>query len=131
MNPVTAFVAGLVATVGVVFLVLFYLRNPLQIILTDLCGTAERARFWTAFSNITLFLVPFVLALDHRPAPNGIQSSVFAISDQIESAVKGLIVSTVILGIILSWHITRSQLSKTLKGIDAQGSGSRTNPPAI
>jgi multisubunit Na+/H+ antiporter MnhB subunit len=131
MNSVTAFVAGLVVTMGVVFLVLSYLRNPLQVILTDLCGTSERARFWTAFSNITLFLVPFVLALDHRPAPDGIQSSVFAISDQIESAVIGLIVSTVILGMVLSWHITRSQLSKTLKGIDAQRSSSQTNATTI
>jgi len=43
---------------GVVFLALLYLRSPLQLILTDLCGTVERRRFWTAFSNITLFLVP-------------------------------------------------------------------------
>lgn len=131
MNPVTAFVVGMAVTMGVVFLVLFYLKNPLQVILTDLCGTAERARFWTAFSNITLFLIPFVLALDHRPSPAGIQSSVFAISDQIESAVEGLIVSTMILGIVLSWHISRSQLSKTLKGVDSQRSGSQTNRGAI
>lgn len=131
MSPVIAFIAGLAVTIGVVFLALFYLRSPLQAILTDLCGTADRARFWTAFSNITLFLVPFVLALDCRPTPNGIQSSVFAISDQIESAVKGLIISVVILGMVLSWHISRSRLSKTSKGIDTRQSGSHTNPTTI
>jgi hypothetical protein len=131
MTPVVVFLAGLTMTMGVVFLVLLYLRSPLQVILTDLCGTAERARFWTAFSNITLFLVPFVLALDHRPAPNGIQSSVFAISDQIESAVKGLVASTVILGMVLSWHISRSPSPKTSKEIDTRQSGSQTNPTTI
>ncbi len=131
MTPVVIFLAGLTMTMGVVFVVLLYLRSSLQAILTDLCGTAERARFWTAFSNITLFLVPFVLALDHRPTPNEIQSSVFAISDQIELAIEGLIVSTVILGIVLSWHISRSQLPKTSKGTDARQSGSQTNPTTI
>src|ERR1700687_737794 len=130
MNPVTAFVAGLGVTIGLVLLVLFYLRNPLQVMLTDLCGSAERARFWTAFSNITLFLIPFVLALDHRPSPDGIQSSVFAISDQLVSAVEGLIVSTVILGIVLSWYIARSQFSKSSKGHDTQR-GSQINGKTI
>ncbi len=55
MNPVIGFVLGLVVTMGVVFLVLLYLRNPLQVILNDLCGTNERARFWTAFSNTVVF----------------------------------------------------------------------------
>ena len=62
MSAALAFLAGLTATMGVVFVALLYLRNPLQDVLTDLCGTADRARSWTAFSNVTLFLVPFVLA---------------------------------------------------------------------
>jgi len=71
MSPVTAFVTGLLLTMGLVFVALLYLRNPLQAILTDLCGTVERARFWTAFSNITLFFVPLALALNRRPLPGG------------------------------------------------------------
>ena len=66
MNPGLVFSIGIVGTMGVVFLALVYLRNPLQVVLTDLCGTVERARFWTAFSNITLFLVPLVLALNTK-----------------------------------------------------------------
>jgi hypothetical protein len=131
MTPVVVFLAGLSLTMGVAFFVLWYLRSPLQAILTDLCGTNERARFWTAFSNITLFLVPFVLALDHRPTPDVHQSIVFAMSDQVELAVAGLIVSTVILGIVLSWHISRSQSPKTLKATDTRQSGSQTNPTTI
>jgi hypothetical protein len=131
MNAVTAFVFGLAMTMGTVFLVLLYLRKPLQAILLDLCGTAERARFWTAFSNVTMFLVPFVLALDHRPTPNIPQASVYAISDQIESAVTGLIVSVVIVGLVLSWHISRARLLKSSKGIDNRRSNSQSETAAI
>lgn len=126
MSPLISFLVGLVITIGVVFVALLYLRNPLQVILTDLCGTQERARFWTAFSNITLFLIPFVLALNHRPAGDGSQPIVFAISDQIESAVTGLVVSVVILGIVLSWHISRDTCSKTSKGIDSRTTSTET-----
>jgi hypothetical protein len=131
MSPVIAFIVGLAMTMGGVFLVLLYLRNPLQVILIDLCGTGERARFWTAFSNITLFLVPLVLALDHRPAPNGIQSSVFIISEQIESSIYGLIAALVIVGVVLSWHISRTQLSKYTKETDERQNGSQTESTAI
>jgi len=98
---------------GVVFLALLYLRNPLQVVLTDLCGTVERAKFWTAFSNITLFLTPLALALYRKPAIDGSEPTVFAISDQIESAIIGLIISVVILGVILSWHIFKTRLPLT------------------
>jgi hypothetical protein len=110
MTPAIVFLTGLVLTLGVVFLTLLYLRHPLFVILSDLCGTVERAEFWTAFSNITLFLIPFVLALNHKPTAGGNQFTVFAISDQIESAIVGLIISVVILGMILSWHISRSRV---------------------
>src|SRR6267154_2371281 len=101
MSPEIGFVVGLIVTMGIVFLALLYLRNPLQVLLTDLFGAVDRARFWTAFSNVVFFLVPLVVALDHQPAPNGIESSVFVISSQIESAVTGLIVSVVIVGLVL------------------------------
>src|ERR1700686_1652011 len=100
MNAVLVFLLGLAATMGVVLVALLYLRNPLQIILTDLCGTKDRARFWTAFSNITLFLVPLALALDHQPDASSTRSAIFEISGQIESATIGFVVSVVVMGII-------------------------------
>jgi hypothetical protein len=108
MSAVPIFLVGLALTMGVVFLALLYLRRPLQIILTDLCGTADRARFWTAFSNVTLFLVPFVLALDHRAAGNEAQSMIFAISGQMEHAIVGFVISVVVVGFILSRYIYRT-----------------------
>jgi len=59
MSAATVFLVGLGATTCVVLTALLYMRKSLQIILADLCGTSDRARFWTTFSNITLFFVPF------------------------------------------------------------------------
>lgn len=120
MNSVSIFLVGLVLTMGVVSLALWYLRNPLLAVLIDLCGTEERARFWTAFSNITLFLLPLVLALDYRPGPNGNESGVFAVSDQLQSAIMGLIVAVFVLGMLLSWHIAKGQRPSASKETAAE-----------
>ena len=118
MSEVLAFLAGLIATMGVVFVALLYLKNPLQVMLTDLCGTADRARFWTAFSNVTLFLVPFVLALNGRPDPGAGESTAFVISTQIEYAIAGFVLSVVALGFILSRYISRPIETHAVKGVD-------------
>jgi len=119
MNVAIVFLAGLATTMGVVFVALLYLRNPLQKILTDLCGTAERAHFWTVFSNITLFLVPFVLALNHDSETGAPQASVFAISSQIEYAIAGFVVAVVVLGFVLSIFISRTNPISAAKGNNA------------
>jgi hypothetical protein len=115
MNAVTIFLVGLALTMSVVILALLYLRKPLQIILTELCGTTDRARFWTAFSNVTLFLVPFVLALDHRADGNEGQSAIFAISGQMEYAIIGFVVSVIVLGFILSRFIYRAAPTRAME----------------
>ena len=118
MTPVLVFLTGIALTMTVVFLALLYLRNPLQVVLTDLCGTVQRAQFWTAFSNVTLFLIPLVLALDRKPPLDANQSMVFAISDQIEWAIVGLIGSVLVLGMILSWHIAKTRLPRAPRQAD-------------
>ena len=131
MTPVIIFLTGLVLTTGIVFLALLYLRSPLQVIVTDLCGASERARFWAAASNIVLFLVPFALALNHQPTAGGADSFGFAISNQIKSAVIGCIISVVILGVVLSRYISQSQFVQASKSIDAQQSNSRADAGSI
>ena len=119
MNPVWTFLVGLFSTMGAVLVALLYLRNPLQIILTDLCGTEGRARFWTTFSNITLFFVPLALALDHQPDVYLKRAAIFEISGQIESATIGFVVSVVVMGVILSTYISRVNSIHAAKGNDA------------
>jgi hypothetical protein len=119
MNAVMVFLVGLAATMCVVIVALLYLRKPLQILLTDLCGTTDRSRFWTAFSNITLFLVPLGIALDHQPDANVKQAAIFEISGQIECATIGFVVSIVVMGIVLSTFISRVDSIRVAKRNDA------------
>jgi len=99
-------------TLGIVAIALRYLKPPLQNILTDLCGTPDRARFWAAFSNVALFLVPFVIALGNQPKAVNWQSSVFEISSQVECAIIGFVLSVLFLGLILSRYIPRTHCVK-------------------
>ena len=67
MTAVTVFLADVGIASGVSLLVVAYLRRPLKAVLADLCGTVERAKFWSAFSNATLVLVPLIFVLQYRP----------------------------------------------------------------
>src|SRR5207253_8877812 len=56
MHPTAAFLTdvGLVAVLSLALVA--YVKPHLNALLMELCGTAERARFWLAFSNVTLVL---------------------------------------------------------------------------
>lgn len=105
MNADGTFLAGLFTTVALCAAAVAYLRAPLRKILIDLCGNESRAAFWVAFSNIVLLSIPSIFALRTYPSPGLPQSAVFAVSDQIESGLIGLAISTVVLGLVLSHFI--------------------------
>lgn len=119
MSAVAVYLSGLTLTMAVVSFALRYLRNPFEIILTDLCGTADRARFWMSFSNVILFLVPFVLALDHRSEAFNWQNTIFDLSGQIETAMIGFGVSVLVVGFIVSRYIPRTSRMQLAKGSDS------------
>ena len=112
MNRATIFLAGVGTTVAVSFLAVAYLKASLTRVLIDLCGTEERATFWTAFSNVTLVLVPLIFALHYRPETGPDTSLVFQMSSQLEYALIGLVCSVLILGIVLSIFIPRRSVGQ-------------------
>jgi hypothetical protein len=111
MSPAAVFLIGLAITLVSVLLVVMYLRTHLKAILVDLCGTAERAEFWTAFSNITITLVPLIFALHYRPEAGSPPSMFFAICAQLEQALIGLALSVFGLGLVIAGFIRRSRQS--------------------
>lgn len=113
MNPSTVFAIGLTITLVSAFLVVLYLRSRLDPILVDLCGTPERARFWTSFSNVTLILVPMIRALGYRPGECLLPMSVMQLADQLEQALIGLVGTVLALGFVLTLFIPRSGPQKT------------------
>ncbi len=119
MGIEAAFFVGSTITMGIVLVVIWYLRKPLQAILTELCGKPERARFWSAFSHVTLFLIPFIAVLSRGPDLPFRQSVVFAICEQLRAGMMGLVGSVVTLGVVLSVYIARYIVSPT-GGIPAE-----------
>jgi uncharacterized membrane protein YhaH (DUF805 family) len=90
-------------------LAVIYLRRHLKTILIDLCGTSERANFWTAFSNVTLLLVPLIFAMSYQLDVASGTSPVLEMSQQLKWALIGLVVSVMLLGIVIGSFIPRQR----------------------
>jgi len=103
MNTISSFLVQLTLTLAIVSLVVGYLRPYLKKVLTDLCGTEERAEFWSAFSNILLIGLPLIFALNYRPAYRDIVDPVFDIAGKLSSNLGGLLLALVCIGIIVSF----------------------------
>ena len=56
MNVLAAFALAASVAVGIAALALRALHAPLSAVLLELCGTSGRARFWSAFSVVTIVL---------------------------------------------------------------------------
>jgi uncharacterized membrane protein YhaH (DUF805 family) len=108
MNPTMAYLAGVglvtVLSVGLVA----YVKTHLKALLVELCGTAERASFWLAFSNVTLVLVPLIFALDYRPESGSDRNLIFEMGAQLKYAIIGFVVALSSLAVILFRFIPRS-----------------------
>jgi hypothetical protein len=102
------FASGLSATVAISALVVAYLRPPLRLLLTELCGHKDRAAFWTAFSVVAVTLVPAIFALGSWPQADPSAPSLLAIAEQVRWGMLGLAVSVIALGWILGRFIPRS-----------------------
>jgi hypothetical protein len=99
------FVLGLAITILTSALVVTYLRPSLAQLLTDLCGSQERAAFWTAFSTITIGSVPLIFALADVPTTSA--SPLLQIADQLKWGLIGMVLSVLVLGWVLRGFITR------------------------
>ena len=109
MNPTIAFLTdvGLVAALSVVLVA--YVKPHLNSLLIELCGTAERASFWLAFSNVTLVLVPLIFALDYKPEVGADRNFVFEMATQLKHAIIGLVIALSSLAIILFRFMPRDK----------------------
>lgn len=121
MNSIYVFSIGLALTMVVALLAIGYLRRHLKAILTDLCGSKERAAFWTAFSNVTLFFTPVIFALHFRPASGSTTMLVYGLSDQIAAALLGFVAAIVMLGFVVGRFIARERLSSRAPQGEAKG----------
>ncbi|HEX4543899.1 MAG TPA: hypothetical protein VH114_12075 [Candidatus Acidoferrum sp.] len=109
MNPTTTFLAdiGFVAILAVGLVA--YVKSHLSTLLVELCGTAERASFWLAFSNVTLVLVPLIFALDYKPEFGPDRNFVFEMATQLKHAIIGFVTALSLLAVVLFRFIPRNK----------------------
>jgi len=104
-TTIMLFLTGLVITIAICLLVVVYLRNHLERILIDLCGTTERAKFWTVFSNVMLILMPLIFSMSYQPTLGPSTQPVFELSNQLRFGLVGLGGTMLVLGFMISRFI--------------------------
>ena len=113
MNAPILFVGGLAITLVTSVSVVIYLKSSLQKILAELCGSPERAAFWTSFSNVALTVVPVIFAMQYHPETRGTSSVVFELADQLKWGLIGVVLSITLLAWVLSRFIPRVPVPST------------------
>ncbi len=103
MNTILFFLLEVVLTLSVSILVFRYLRPFLNRILVDLCGTEDRAQFWTVFSNIVLVGLPLLVALTYQPEASKAEDLFFEITHRISGNMISFLLALLVIGCIVSF----------------------------
>ncbi|MCL4529882.1 MAG: hypothetical protein M1282_10770 [Chloroflexi bacterium] len=103
MNTITYFLIEVAITLLVCALIITYLRPYLRRILVDLCGTEDRAQFWTVFSTILLIGLPFIIALSYRPEATTSQDLFFEIIGHLAGNLGGFLAALIGIGVFVSF----------------------------
>ena len=103
MNAILSYAIEVVLTLTVCALLVRYLQPFLQRILLDLCGTDERAQFWTVFSNILLIGLPVIFALSYRPEASSTEALFFEVAGRLSGNLGGFLVALIGIGLIVSF----------------------------
>ena len=113
MTASILFLTGVGLTLAASVAIVMYLRAPLHNILAELCGTQERAVFWLAFCNVTIFLAPLIFAMQYVPELKPGTAAVIELATQLKWGLAGLLGAVVILGWVLSRFIRRQPITAT------------------
>jgi hypothetical protein len=108
MRVSLTFACGLAITLAVALAVAKYLTVPLRQQLQELCGNAERAAFWTSFSNVLLVLTPVIFAMLADPWTGACDPPFVGVVSRVKWGLLGLAMAVLILGRILGRFIPRT-----------------------
>jgi hypothetical protein len=102
MNAISSYLIDLVLTFVIAGLLTLALRNALSQVLLDLCGTQERARFWTQFATIMLVAMPVVIGLGYSPDGEAGRALIFETGRQLGLNMMGYLFALTITGGFIS-----------------------------
>ena len=115
MNTIFAFLIEVVTTFVICVLIFRYLRPFLNRILVDLCGTEERAHFWTIFSSIILIGLPLLFGLMYHPEANKAEDLFFELTRRVSGNLISFMFVLVGIGCIVSFFALVAPRAKESK----------------
>ena len=102
MNSIFASAIEVIITFAICTLTFHYMRPFLKRILVDLCGTEERAQFWTVFSNILLVGLPLLISLMYQPKVSQTEELFFELTHRTSGNLFGFMFALIAVGFIVS-----------------------------
>jgi hypothetical protein len=115
MNTILPFVVEVALTGVISAAIIAYLRPFLRKVLVDLCGTEDRAQFWTAFCNLVLIGMPVIFALYYRPEATNLEELFFEIAGKLSGNLAGLLSGLIGVGLMVSFFALVSPKHKYLE----------------
>lgn len=103
MNILIAFFTEIAVTLIACLLIVGYFRPHLRGVLCDLCGTEQRAQFWTVFANILLVGLPFVVSLGFHPEEQTLEAVFFEIIGRLSGNLAAFLFALVAIGLMVSF----------------------------
>lgn len=101
MSLTVAFLADLALVAMACTGMVVYVSKYLGLLLMELCGTAERASFWLAFSNVALVIVPLIFALNCSLELGPGVNIVFEMARQLKYGLVGFVSTLTIMAFLL------------------------------
>jgi hypothetical protein len=103
MNTILFFLLEVILTLAICLLVCSLPAPISHRILADLCGTEERAQFWTVFSSIILVGLPLLISLTYQPEASSAEALFFEITRRISGNLMGFLLALIGIGFIVSF----------------------------
>ncbi len=103
MTGIPTFLTGMTLVASI--LVVAYLRDSLHRMLTDICGTEERATFWRGIFNVTAVLTPALIATNYLPSGAEKTGGFWETIAIFKWGLSGLSLTIALLALVMNWHL--------------------------
>ncbi|MFZ5876121.1 MAG: hypothetical protein ACOYXU_06885 [Nitrospirota bacterium] len=122
MEDIAIFATELGIALGLSLAVIVYLRKRLRRILTEICGSGERAEFWSGLTNVMLVITPLLIVLfSPYPGSTPPPSTLIVLKDTLFRALLGVGIALGVEGFVIWRSIpqleARSQTGITTKEV--------------
>ena len=113
MNQITSYLISLAVTLTTSIFVTLLLRGALRRVLVDLCGTQDRAHFWTMFSMVMLIAMPVVIGMGYTPEAAQGNDLFFEMARQLRGNFFGYLFALAVIGGFVSFFALFAPRPKT------------------